>query len=88
MQPPASRPYEMHQSDLLRNTRRRLARDGSPQIHNNGSVPMESSDAGLPPAVQLARAREVQMQQIQTGELYKPALKKSKQLICVCVCDR
>lgn len=49
---------------------------------------MESSDAGLPPAVQLARAREVQMQQIQTGELYKPALKKSKQLICVCVCDR
>jgi hypothetical protein len=51
----------MHQNDLLRNTRRRLARDASPQSQSS----MESDP--VPPAVQLARARKIQRQQIQTG---------------------
>ncbi|KAI8641486.1 Spc98 family-domain-containing protein [Parasitella parasitica] len=55
LQPPTSRPYDMHSNDSPRNIRRRLARERSP-------LPQESMeiDGAVPPATQLARARESQ----------------------------
>lgn len=52
LQPPASRPYDMHPNDSPRNIRRRLARESSPRE----SMELDAA----PPSVQLARARESQ----------------------------
>lgn len=52
LQPPVSRPYDMHPNDSPRNIRRRLARESSPRE----SMELDAA----PPSVQLARARESQ----------------------------
>ncbi|CEP14067.1 hypothetical protein [Parasitella parasitica] len=53
LQPPVSRPLDMHSNDSPRNIRRRLARERSPLPQDNMDI-----DGAVPPATHLARARE------------------------------
>ncbi|KAI9480921.1 MAG: Spc98 family-domain-containing protein [Benjaminiella poitrasii] len=62
VQRPVSRPYEMHSNDSPRNIRRRLTRDSSPQSNENIDIDT------VPPAVQLARAKEAQRNEYHTME--------------------
>jgi hypothetical protein len=58
LQPPVSRPFETSIQDDMstssRNTRRRLAREESPQSNHSMDIDI------LPPAIQFGRAREAQ----------------------------
>ncbi|KAI7906548.1 Spc98 family-domain-containing protein [Cokeromyces recurvatus] len=62
IQPPASRSYEMHSNESPRNIRRRLTREPSPQLTRNLNIDT------VPPAVQLARAKEAQRNEHHTME--------------------